>query len=679
AQGAAPEGLSLAERLDLARAWARSVAAVDRPDLAACEDEAAVALLAPDALPRKVSSAPVTARVDGLLGQHPRVAGGQLELRLDDLLARVSHHRAVHVPRWARWREVRHALLGRERERLRLEELRPRPMTSFVRNRLIQEVYLPLIGANLAKQLGASGDGKRTDQMGLLLLISPPGYGKTTLMEYLAQRLGLVFVKVNGPSLGHGVTSLDPAEAPDATSRQEVEKIGLSLEMASNVMLYLDDIQHTNPELLQKFISLCDGTRRIEGVWRGRTRTYDLRGKRFCIVMAGNPYTESGEQFKIPDMLSNRADTYNLGDILGGAQEAFAESYLENAVTSSPTLAPIATRAPEDLRPFLRLARGEEVEDSAFSHDWSAAERQDVVAVLRHLGRVQRTLLLVNQAYIASAATADAYRLEPPFKLQGSYRNMARLAEKVVPAMTADEVELLVSDHYTGESQTLTTGAEANLLRLAELRGVLSPAQAERWGQIKQDWRRQMLVGGTDDPAAKVSGALLGMAERLEGRLGAIGERLGVSHGVEERLGAIADAVRARPAGDPGLAAGLDAVVKVLAGEVAVPLRNASARVGKLADGLGEEGALARRLATLEGVLAAVFADLGADAPESRGRQAALVNDVAQGGWIDPNERPEAERLAPPVWRSAPVNAGAAAEVADPVLAAAVPVIRDLA
>jgi hypothetical protein len=57
---------------------------------------------------------------------------------------------------------------------------------------------------------------------------------------------------------------------------------------------------------------------RIEGVWRGKTRTYDLRGKKFCVVMAGNPYTESGEAFKIPDMLANRADTYNLGDILGG-------------------------------------------------------------------------------------------------------------------------------------------------------------------------------------------------------------------------------------------------------------------------------------------------------------------------------------------------------------------------
>ena len=143
-------------------------------------------------------------------------------------------------------------------------------MASFVRNRLVDEVYLPLIGDNLAKQLGTTGEGKRTDQMGMLLLISPPGYGKTTLMEYVADRLGLVLVKVNGPALGHAVTSLDPAEAPNATARQEVEKINFALEMGNNVLLYLDDIQHTSPELLQKFIPLCDAQRRIEGVWDGR-------------------------------------------------------------------------------------------------------------------------------------------------------------------------------------------------------------------------------------------------------------------------------------------------------------------------------------------------------------------------------------------------------------------------
>ena len=113
--------------------------------------------------------------------------------------------------------------------------------------------------------------------------------------------------------------------------------------MGDNVMLYLDDIQHTHPEFLQKFISLCDATRKIEGVSNGRTRTYDLRGRRVSVVMAGNPYTESGERFQIPDMLSNRADVYNLGEIIGDSADAFEMSYLENCLTSNTTLAPLST------------------------------------------------------------------------------------------------------------------------------------------------------------------------------------------------------------------------------------------------------------------------------------------------------------------------------------------------
>ncbi len=92
------------------------------------------------------------------------------------------------------------------------------------------------------------------------------------------------------------------------------------------------------PEFLQKFISLCDATRKIEGVRNGRTRTYDLRGRRVAVVMAGNPYTESGERFQVPDMLSNRADVYNLGEIIGDSAEAFEMSYLENCLTSNRAL-----------------------------------------------------------------------------------------------------------------------------------------------------------------------------------------------------------------------------------------------------------------------------------------------------------------------------------------------------
>lgn len=448
--------------------------------------------------------------VKDLMGSHPRIDGQQLTLTVDDFYARVRTHIVEFLPGLQRYQALRQQITAREKDLLRIEEFKPRPLTSFVRNRLINEVYLPVIGDNLAKQMGTVGENKRTDLMGLLMLISPPGYGKTTLMEYVAHRLGLIFMKINGPSLGHRVHSLDPEQAPDATSRQELEKLNLALEMGNNVMLYVDDIQHTSPEFLQKFISLCDGTRRIEGVWRGQTKTYDMRGKRFCVVMAGNPYTESGEVFKIPDMLANRADIYNLGETLSGMQDAFALSYIENALTSNPVLAPLATRDMADVYLFVDKAQGKEVSSNAFSYGYSNAEIAEIAGVIERMMRVRDVILKVNQQYIASAAQADQYRTEPPFKLQGSYRNMNKMAEKISSVMNDAELSRLVDDHYQGEAQLLTTGAEENLLKLAELRDAMTPEQAERWEQIKRDFMRNKALGGSDADAGTRVVAQLG-------------------------------------------------------------------------------------------------------------------------------------------------------------------------
>lgn len=517
------------DRIALARAWVEaylasgtdSVAGPDeerRAQLAASSEEAAALLVTEGALPRETSAAMTSVDVIGLLGQHPRIEGGTMRVRLDELLDRLGRFARERVPRYRRYRELRHGRAEEERARLRIGEFTPRVLSSFVRNELIDEVYLPLIGDNLAKQIGTAGADTRTDRMGLLLLISPPGYGKTTLMEYVASQLGLVFMKINGPSLGHSVVSLDPAEAPNATSRQEVDKINLALEMGNNVMLYLDDIQHTCSELLQKFISLCDAQRRIEGVWNGRARTYDLRGKRFCVIMAGNPYTESGEKFQIPDMLANRADTYNLGDILEGKDDQFALSYLENSLTSNAVLSPIATRSLEDVHRIIRMTRGEDVPSTELDQSYSSVEIQEAKAVLEKLVHVQKVLSMVNAEYIRSASMEDAYRTEPSFKLQGSYRNMNKLAEKVVAAMNDIELDHLIDDHYRGESQTLTTGAEQNLLKLAEMRGRLSEEQEQRWNQIKREYRRLKTVGGADDdPVTRVTGTLSKVGQQIEG------------------------------------------------------------------------------------------------------------------------------------------------------------------
>ncbi|MFF0092218.1 DNA repair ATPase [Streptomyces canus] len=506
-----------AARRQLVEAWLTSYTTTTGTEITPGDlAEAVAAELCPD-LPRYESDAPLTRRVEGLLGTHPRISGRGLTIRVDEFLARTRRFRTQDVPAHRDFQRRRTALVAAERTRLRLDEYRPRVMSAFVRSKLIDEVYLPLVGDSLAKQLGTTGASKRTDTGGLLLLISPPGYGKTTLMEYVADRLGLILVKVDGPALGHAVTSLDPAEAPNATARQEIQKINFALEAGSNTLLYLDDIQHTSPELLQKFIPLCDATRRIEGVRDGEPRTYDLRGKRFAVCMAGNPYTESGSRFRIPDMLANRADVWNLGEVLTGKENAFALSFIENALTANPILAPLAGRDRTDLDLLIRLAEGDATARADRpAHPYAPAELERILAVLRHLLAARETVLAVNAAYIASAGQSDATRTEPPFQLQGSYRNMNKIAQRIQPVMNDTELTALIDDHYRAEAQTLTTGAEANLLKLAELRGTLTAVQALRWAELKAAYVRIQTLGGPEnDPLPRAVAALGLLADRI--------------------------------------------------------------------------------------------------------------------------------------------------------------------
>ncbi len=480
--------------------------------------ETAAMVVTNDQPPAATPTEPVSrVTISGLTGTHGRFSESKLELDYHEFTARLQRYESTVVPAFQAFQRLKHELSEKRRKDLRLDQFKAGVLSSFVRNRLIDQVYLPLIGANLAKQLGAAGKDTRTDRMGMLLLISPPGYGKTTLMEYVASRLGITLVKINGPALGHQVTSLDPSEARNASAREEIEKLNLAFEMGDNVMIYLDDIQHTNPEFLQKFIPLCDGTRKIEGVFRGEAKTYDLRGRKVAVVMAGNPYTEVGGKFQVPDMLANRADTYNLGDILGGHQDAFKDSYIENGLTSNATLARIAARSHKDALSVLRIAQTGSREGVEFEGSFSAEEINDAVAVMEKLLHVREVILRVNQQYVASAAMEDAYRVEPPFKLQGSYRNMNKISEKILPLMTDKEVAQLIADHYRGEAQTLSGAAEANLLKWREINGLSTDEDKTRWDEIKRTFKRNLLTGGAgeNDPINRITGHLSALTEAV--------------------------------------------------------------------------------------------------------------------------------------------------------------------
>lgn len=454
-------------------------------------------------------------KVKGLIGSHHVINSGVYTLTYTKFMNKLKKFDEIYVKEFIEFQDIKKDLINSFKKKIHLDDFKPQVLTSFVRNQLIDKVYLPLIGDNLAKQIGVVGENKRTDSMGLLLLLSPPGYGKTTLMEYIASRLGIILVKVNGPSLGYEVTSLDPDKANNTGAREELKKLNVALKMGNNVMIYLDDIQHCNPEFLQKFISLCDGQRKIEGVYNGVGETYDLRGKKVAVVMAGNPYTENGEKFKIPDMLANRADVYNLGDMLMENEEAFKLSYIENSLTSNPILTKLSTTSQKDLYGLIEMANGAERESVTLENNYSMDELNEYISVLQKLFMVRDIVLKVNMEYIHSAAQSDEYRNEPPFKLQGSYRNMNKIAEKVVAIMNDEELYQKVLISYENDAQTLTSGAEANMLKWKELVGFITEEEKIRFEEIKNTFVKNKLVKG-DDKLGQAVLVLSNLTENME-------------------------------------------------------------------------------------------------------------------------------------------------------------------
>ncbi|MBE5961265.1 MAG: AAA family ATPase [Lachnospiraceae bacterium] len=483
-------------------------AALSESEIEGVQKEVIVLLLEKEPNIGRVIYVDAKQAIGGLIGNHKQIEGGTYTFVYAVFMEKMKHFAEEDVKDFTVFEEKKKSLIKAFKDEIHLDDYKPKVLTSFVRNKLIDKVYLPLIGDNLAKQIGVAGENKRTDLMGLLLLLSPPGYGKTTLMEYIASRLGIILVKVNGPSLGNQVVSLDPDKAVNTGAKEELKKLNIALKMGNNVMIYLDDIQHCNPEFLQKFISLCDGQRKMEGVYKGKGVTYDLRGKKVAVVMAGNPYTESGETFKIPDMLANRADVYNLGDMLRENEEAFKLSYIENSLTSNPVLSKLTNVSGNDLYGIISLAEGAKREQVELEESYSMDELNEYTSVLEKLLKVRDIVLKVNLAYIYSAAQADEYRSEPAFKLQGSYRNMNKIAEKIVPVMNEAELFEKIVASYENDAQTLTTGAESNLLKWKELVGCMTEEERMRYEEIKTIYQKNKLVKGDD----KIGQAVLSLS-----------------------------------------------------------------------------------------------------------------------------------------------------------------------
>jgi hypothetical protein len=160
----------------------------------------------------------------------------------------------------------------------------------------------------------------------------------------------------------------------------------------------------------------------------------------------------------------------------------------------------------------------------------------------------------MNREYIKSAATHDDYRVEPPFLLQGSYRNMNRIAEKVLPVMNDQELETLIVSSYQNDAQTLTTGTEWNLLKFKELLGILTDAEKERCDDIRRTFRQNVKLRGVgaDDKVGLVIAQLSTFADGLDSIRESVSDgvtRLAHRNGADEQLAAAVSRMEALGAG----------------------------------------------------------------------------------------------------------------------------------
>lgn len=82
--------------------------------------------------------------------------------------------------------------------------------------------------------------------------------------------------------------------------------------------------------------------------------------------------------------------------------------------------------------------------------------------------------------------------------------------------MNDAELAAVIDDHFTAEAQTLTSGAEANLLKPAELRRTLTTEQATPWAELNAAYVRTQALGGpAEDPPTRAVPALGLLADRV--------------------------------------------------------------------------------------------------------------------------------------------------------------------
>jgi hypothetical protein len=96
---------------------------------------------------------------------------------------------------------------------------------------------------------------------------------------------------------------------------------------------------------------------------------------------------------------------------------------------------------------------------------------------------------------------------------------MNKLVAKVVPIMDDKELQTLLLSHYESESQTLTSAAEANLLKYKELVHTITTDEQQRWEDIKGIFAKNNKLNGLggQNQMSQVLSQMMDFTENLEG------------------------------------------------------------------------------------------------------------------------------------------------------------------
>lgn len=195
------------------------------------------------------------------------------------------------------------------------------------------------------------------------------------------------------------------------------------------------------------------------------------------------------------------------------------KTMIDLSLTSNPLLKQLASKSYDDLYPLIEMASSGKRDGFDLKGNHSKQDIESYLAILDKVIKVRNVVLQANSAYIASAAMEDAYRVEPPFRLQGSYRDMNKLVSKIVPMMNDAEIEVLLLSHYQNETQTLTNAAEANFLKFKEMTKMLSEDEASRWEDIKTTFvkNNKLKAFGDSNNMAQVLSQMTEFTNHIEG------------------------------------------------------------------------------------------------------------------------------------------------------------------